>query len=183
MDLFLIGGYGIAALAFFVIVLCRNDVKLALTLLMGKPKGIKETIIIKNDRTVGIEANTPKANGTIKRGNTPYTINRKSVYFDPKRGVQVVFIREGDLETFDPLEGKEKGIDPQLLENLGYEMYYAGYKAAEKDFQKILWASIAAAGLALLCLAFSFLNFQQGAQVAASVAAIAKTQAVILKPV
>jgi len=153
-------GWGLSVLFGFVIMMNYKDILMNLQIMMSKKRGIKEVFVVRGDRTVTVEAHVPKDNTTIKRGDRVHTIDKNAMFYDKNKGCQAVFIREGDQYTYDPLSRDTKGIDPQLIENLGYELYYAGFKAAGRDYQRILYAALAAAGCALGALVISFMVLQ-----------------------
>jgi len=173
-------GWLAAILFFMLIAIARKDVITTLKLMIDKKKGAKEVIIVNKDRTVAVECHVPKDSTTIKRGNRTYSIDENTIYFDKNKGVQAVFIKEGEQFTYNPFESKLKSLDPQLIENLGYEMYYAGQKAAGTEFKTILYAAGAAAVLALIAAVLAYLNLSQIGQVLAEVGKVAAKTAIMM---
>lgn len=168
LNMVIFAGWIISGVEALVIVICRNDVLLNLNIMMNKTKGIKEVFIFNKDRTVSVEAHVPKDNAAIKRGNRQYTIDENTIFFDKNKGTQAIVIVEGDQFSKNPLTQSSKTLDPQLIENLGYEMYYAGKKRSEDEQKTLLMAAGAAAILALIAVLLGWLNLTSIGGIAAT---------------
>jgi hypothetical protein len=62
-------------------------------------------------------------------------------------------------------------LDPQQIENLGYELYYAGYKAAKQEYTQILYAAVGAAIFALVAVIVGWMGLTAASSASTTAAA------------